>query len=645
MKKRWMTFLLSAMLMFGAASDSVLAAPVWEAEASVTKEAPDASKEDGQDAEAAEPPEKLSGFRQPVFLDTKPEDLPEIYEETESQAEVKGSAIYRTKWDSYSTNYYYNLLNDNQRELWDKLDQMCYEYLTGTETLTGAQRYSSVEAKLDFWYYTTKAVSYSNMSSREARNVEFMFIVSNPQYYFLQTMLMGTSSVMNGGYAYLTINSSFANGEARKAATQQVQSVIDSWLPQIMEQPSDVLKEKKIHDMICANVSYDPYFNDYRQNEYNQTIYSVFCDPRKTTVCAGYSQAMQLLCNAAGIDCGVVTSADHEWNIIRLNGIWYYVDLTWNDDTEEELGVPYVYEYFNRSRERFMSGAPGAVLSHTPEDRWNGYLPELTYDSGAGLYDIGTVHTPSAALSAPQISCSGSTVTISAPAGTVYYTIDGTNPSIAFTKARRYTGPFKLFGPTMVRAVAVANGYYDSSAAEQLITPVYSVTYSANGGYIGNKNVKSNTKTGIAYGSAVGSPGNPKRKGYVFLGWYTKKSGGSKIGSSVQVTSDSVYYAHWAKINTKKKASVSSVKNSAKKTMKVTVKKLSMASGYQIRYSLHKNMSSAKKKEASGNVITVKRLKKGKTYYVQARMYQKESVSGKKKYASWGKTKKVKIKK
>ena len=109
-----------------------------------------------------------------------------------------------------------------------------------------------------------------------------------------------------------------------------------------------------------------------------------------------------------------------------------------------------------------MSGAPGAVLSHTPEDRWNGYLPELTYDSGAGLYDIGTVHTPSAALSAPQISCSGSTVTISAPAGTVYYTIDGTNPSIAFTKARRYTGPFKLFGPTMVRAVAVANGYYDS---------------------------------------------------------------------------------------------------------------------------------------------------------------------------------------
>ena len=78
MKKRWMTFLLSAMLLFGAASDSVLAAPVWEAEASVTKEAPDASKEDGQDAEAAAPPEKLSGFRQPVFLDTKPEDLPEI---------------------------------------------------------------------------------------------------------------------------------------------------------------------------------------------------------------------------------------------------------------------------------------------------------------------------------------------------------------------------------------------------------------------------------------------------------------------------------------------------------------------------------------------------------------------------------------
>lgn len=79
--------------------------------------------------------------------------------------------------------------------------------------------------------------------------------------------------------------------------------------------------------------------------------------------------------------------------------------------------------------------------------------------------------------------------------------------------------------------------------------------------------------------------------------------------------------------------------------MKITVKNVKTASGYQIRYAANKNMSGAKRKEISETSCTIKKLSKGKTYYVQVRMYQKESVSGKKSYGPWSKAKTVKIKK
>ena len=365
-----------------------------------------------------------TGYIRPQFIELSESEVPEIYEPSEETVKSKGSAAYRSGWDSYSTNYYYNLLGEPQRNLWDKLDEMCYGYLTGTENLTNKKHYSNISQGLDFDYYMTKAVVFTGMSASEAQNIEFMFMASNPQYYFLQ-VLFGVTSTGTGGFAYLSVNDSFANGTARKTSTQKIQSVITSWLAQINAQPTELLKEKKIHDLICENVTYDMNYNTLKQNKYNQTIYSVFCTD--TTVCAGYSQAMQLLCNAVGIDCAVVTSVDHEWNIIRLNDTWYYVDVTWNDniaddEKNQDKKLKSAYSYFNRSRQMFLNDDPRNVASHTPEAIWTGYLPELIYDSGATMTEIGTIYTPSATLQAPQITVSGNRVQMTSPNNaSIYY--------------------------------------------------------------------------------------------------------------------------------------------------------------------------------------------------------------------------------
>ena len=370
-----------------------------------------------QSAEAGESrePKRLGGFQKPIRIDLPKEEIPEEYAEDEEQTAERNSAAYRAVWDSYSTNYYYNLLSKDQKDLWDKLDAMCYAYLTGTETLTRKDRYIDRKTGNMFDYYYTKSVAYApSMSSTMAYNTAFLFYLSNPQYYFLQAIIDA-----GYGFAYLTVNQSFANGVSRQRATKGIQSIINDWVAQIQQEETDWDKEKRIHDMICEKVVYDDNYMSSSPNPYNQTVYSVFCTD--STVCAGYSQAMQLLCNAVGIDCGVVTSEEHEWNVVRLNGTWYYVDITWDDQD-----VGYVYDFFNRSSAAYNSFGSYSREMHTLEPIWAGYAPVVTYDSQAFGEDPGTIHIPDTSLAAPKITSAGSKAVITAPLGsTIYYTTNG----------------------------------------------------------------------------------------------------------------------------------------------------------------------------------------------------------------------------
>lgn len=56
----------------------------------------------------------------------------------------------------------------------------------------------------------------------------------------------------------------------------------------------------------------------------------------------------------------------------------------------------------------------------------------------------------------------------------------------------------------------------------------------------------------VTNGSTYGDLGNPTRDGYIFDGWYTQKSGGTRITSSttVNLTGSQTLYAHWEKDNT-----------------------------------------------------------------------------------------------
>ena len=72
----------------------------------------------------------------------------------------------------------------------------------------------------------------------------------------------------------------------------------------------------------------------------------------------------------------------------------------------------------------------------------------------------------------------------------------------------------------------------------------YTATFDANGGSTANP--QTITKD---YGSQLGTLPTTTRAGYQFNGWYTAKSGGTKISTTTTLTSNVTYYAQWTIIN------------------------------------------------------------------------------------------------
>ena len=63
-----------------------------------------------------------------------------------------------------------------------------------------------------------------------------------------------------------------------------------------------------------------------------------------TAVCSGYASAFELAMEALGIECDFVNSPemDHSWNVVNIDGTWYFADATW-DDADDGLGSQHFY--------------------------------------------------------------------------------------------------------------------------------------------------------------------------------------------------------------------------------------------------------------------------------------------------------------
>lgn len=99
----------------------------------------------------------------------------------------------------------------------------------------------------------------------------------------------------------------------------------------------------RVYENIIKLVDYDTIGLEHQNNDVPpadktddlRSIYGVFIN--KKAVCAGYAKAMQYLLNMFGVECVYVTNDEHAWNLVNLEGDYYFIDVTWGDgsDTKE----------------------------------------------------------------------------------------------------------------------------------------------------------------------------------------------------------------------------------------------------------------------------------------------------------------------
>ena len=139
---------------------------------------------------------------------------------------------------------------------------------------------------------------------------------------------------------------------------------------------SDYDKLKAYRDYICGQVSYDyaaaERGSKYRGNPW-QLIPVFDNDPSTNVVCEGYAKAFKYLCDLSAfsndIECCLATGYTdeaHMWNIVRVNGRSYLVDVTACDSARGQSGQADAW---------FLAGSPSAT-----GDGFSLHIPRFEFD-------------------------------------------------------------------------------------------------------------------------------------------------------------------------------------------------------------------------------------------------------------------------
>ncbi len=119
--------------------------------------------------------------------------------------------------------------------------------------------------------------------------------------------------------------------------------IVAGYLSGIDDTMSEYNRELELHDRIVNTCRYDlGMTNDQTYNAYG-------CLVNHLCVCEGYAKAFQVLLTKAGIQSmcvsGQADGGNHGWNIVRIDGTYYNVDVTWDDPTGDYDTL--CYTYFN----------------------------------------------------------------------------------------------------------------------------------------------------------------------------------------------------------------------------------------------------------------------------------------------------------
>lgn len=192
---------------------------------------------------------------------------------------------------------------------------------------------------------------YVGCSHEDFRRVHRAYLTDHPEVFWLPADSAGYHYWDYGSAMNVEFMFAFA-GDTLQEMKKQLSDRVEKIISDAPEQASDYEIELYFNDYLTKTLTYD----HEKKASMRANAYGALMNGK--VVCAGYSAAFQLLCNRAGISCesvfGYITKTDgeennteentlHQWNCVKLDGEWYYTDVTWNDFND----INSAHAYFN----------------------------------------------------------------------------------------------------------------------------------------------------------------------------------------------------------------------------------------------------------------------------------------------------------
>ncbi len=102
---------------------------------------------------------------------------------------------------------------------------------------------------------------------------------------------------------------------------------------------------RAVHDYLVNNIKYDTTHKADRSHD----MYGALING--TSVCEGYAESFLYIMRLCGIECfmveGTLSGENHVWNMIKLDGQWYHIDVTSDDPVLSSGEQVLRFEYFN----------------------------------------------------------------------------------------------------------------------------------------------------------------------------------------------------------------------------------------------------------------------------------------------------------
>ena len=176
--------------------------------------------------------------------------------------------------------------------------------------------------------------------------------VANTYYSWTCTMYPTSSDGYKGRIVYGFTYLDSAEQEAELAVA------IDNLLDELNVDNlnSDIEKVTAVYTWMTSNIVYD--YEHLEDSSYllKHTAYAALID--KTAVCQGYAMLLYRLCLEMGVDCRYITGGNHGWDLVGINGLYYYADSTWDANKH-----PAKYEYYLIARSNFRNHSVGDAFT------------------------------------------------------------------------------------------------------------------------------------------------------------------------------------------------------------------------------------------------------------------------------------------